>query len=82
VLPDVTGQSEDSTGPSDPPADRPTVQVGPSGAPEVTCDPPSAEGQHKYNRPPKPQEPKKSHVPELVWPTKAKPSVRSHPHST
>jgi hypothetical protein len=44
VLPDVTGQSEDITGPSDPPADRPTVQVGPSGAPEVTCDPPSAEG--------------------------------------
>jgi hypothetical protein len=82
VLPDVIGQSEDSTGPSDPPADRPTVQVGPSGAPEVTCDPPSAEGRHKYNRPPKPQEPKKSHVPELVWPTKAKPSVRSHPHST
>jgi hypothetical protein len=68
VLPDVTGQSEDSTGPSDPPADRPTVQVGPSGAPEVTCDPPSAEGRHKYNRPPKPQEPKKSHVPELVGP--------------
>jgi hypothetical protein len=31
---------------------------------------------------PKPQEPKKSPVPELVWPTKAKPSVRSHPHST
>jgi hypothetical protein len=58
------------------------VQVGPSGAPEVTCDPPSAEGRHKYNRPPKPQEPKNSHVPELVWPTKAKPSVRSHPHST
>jgi hypothetical protein len=82
VLPDVTGQSEDSTGPSDPPADRPTVQVGPSGAPEVTCDPHSAEGRHKYNRPPKPQEPKKSHVPELVWPTKAKPSVRPHPHST
>jgi hypothetical protein len=82
VLPDVTGQSEDSTGPSDPPADRPTVQVEPSGAPEVTCDPPSVEGRHKYNRPPKPQELKKSHVPELVWPTKAKPSVRSHPHST
>jgi hypothetical protein len=40
------------------------------------------EGWHKYNRPPKPEEPKKSHVPELVWPTKAKPSVRSHPHST
>jgi hypothetical protein len=82
VLPDMTGQSEDSTGPSDPPADRPTVQVGPSGAPEVTYDPPSAEGRHKYNRPPKPQELKKSHVPELVWPTKTKPSVRSHPHST
>jgi hypothetical protein len=82
VLPDVTRQSEDSTGPSDPPADRPTVQVGTSGAPEVTCNPPSAEGRHKYNRPPKPQELKKAHVPELVWPTKAKPSVRSHPHST
>jgi hypothetical protein len=82
VLPDVTGQSEDSTRPSDPLADHPTAQVGPSGAPEVTCDPPSAKGQHKYNRPPKPQEPKKSHVRELVWPTKAKPSVRSHPHST
>jgi hypothetical protein len=82
VLPDVNGQSEDSTGPSDPPADRPTAQVGPSGAPEVTYDPPSAEGRHKYNRPPKPQEPKKSHVPELVWPAKDKPSVRSHPHST
>jgi hypothetical protein len=61
VLPDVTGQSEDSTGPSDPLADRPTVQVGPSGAPEVTCDPPSAEDRHKYNRPPKPQE-QKSHM--------------------
>jgi hypothetical protein len=82
VSPDVTGQSEDSTGPSDPPVDHPTVQVGPSGAPEVTYDPPSAKGWHKYNWPPKPQEPKKSHVPELVWPTKAKPSVRSHPHST
>jgi hypothetical protein len=82
VLPDVTGQSEDSTGPSNPPADRPTVQVGPSGAPEVTCDLPSAEGRHKYNQPPKPQEPKKSHISELVWPTKAKPSIRSHSHST
>jgi hypothetical protein len=61
VLPDVTEQSEDSTRPSDPPADRPTVQVGPSGAPEVTYDPPSVEGRHKYNRPPKPQEPK-SHM--------------------
>jgi hypothetical protein len=58
------------------------VQVRLSGAPEVTYDPPSAEGQHKYNRPPKPQEQKKTHVPELVWPTKAKPSVRSHLHST
>jgi hypothetical protein len=59
VLPDVTRQSEDSTGPSGPPADHPTVQVRPSGAPEVTYDPPSAEDRHKYNRPPKPQEPKK-----------------------
>jgi hypothetical protein len=82
VLPDVTRQSGDSTGPSDPLADRSTAQVRPSGAPEVTCDPPSAEGRHKYNRPPKPQEQKKPHVPEFVWPTKAKPSVRSHPHST
>jgi hypothetical protein len=78
----VTGQSGDSTGPSGPLADRLTAQVGPSGAPEVTCDPPSAEGRHKYNRSPKPQEPKKSHVPELIWPTKAKPYVRFHPHST
>jgi hypothetical protein len=82
VLPDMTGQSGDSTGPFDPLADRPTAQVGTSGAPEVTCDLPSVEGRHKYNRPPKPQEPKKSHVLERVWPTKAKPSVRSHPHST
>jgi hypothetical protein len=71
VLPDVTGQSGDSTGPFGPLADRPTAQVGPSGAPEITCDPPSAEGRHKYNRSPKPQEPKKSHVPELIWPTRA-----------
>jgi hypothetical protein len=78
----VTRQSGDSIRPSDLLADRPTAQVGPSGTPEVTCDLPSAEGQHKYNRPPKPQEPKKSHVPELVWPTKAKLSVRSNPHST
>jgi hypothetical protein len=82
VLFDATGPFGNSTGPSDSLADRPTAQVGPSGAPEVTCDPPSAESRHKYNRPPKPQEPKKSPVPELVWPTKAKPSVRSHPHST
>jgi hypothetical protein len=54
VFPDVTGQSGDSTGPSGPLADRLTAQVGPSGAPEVTCDPPSAEGRHKYNRSPKP----------------------------
>jgi hypothetical protein len=31
---------------------------------------------------PSPKNQKKSHVPELVWPTKVKPSVRSHPHST
>jgi hypothetical protein len=62
VLPDVTGQSDDSigqtgdsTGPSGPLADRPTAQIGPSGALEVTYDPPSAEGRHKYNRPHKPQ---------------------------
>jgi hypothetical protein len=82
VLSDVIGPSGNSTGPFDPLADRSTTQVGPSGAPEVTYDPPSAKGRHKYNRPPKPQEPKKSRVPELVWPTKVKPSVRSHPHST
>jgi hypothetical protein len=82
TLSDATGPSVNSTGPSDPLADRPTAQVGPSGAPEVTCDPLSAEGRHKYNRPPKPQEPKKSPDPKFVWPTKAKPSVRSHPQST
>jgi hypothetical protein len=38
-LPDAAG-----TGPSGPFVDRPTAQVGPSGAPEITCDPPSAEG--------------------------------------
>jgi hypothetical protein len=82
MRPSATKQTPNITEPSDPLADRPTVQVGPSRAPEVTCDPLSVEGRHKYNRPPKTQEPKKSHVPELVWPTKAKPSVRSHPHST
>jgi hypothetical protein len=40
------------------------------------------EGQHKYSRPPKPQEPKKSPILETVWPTKAKHYVRSHPQST
>jgi hypothetical protein len=82
VLPDATGQSKNSTGPSDPLADCPTTQVGPSEAPEVACDPPNTEGRHKYSRPPKPQELKKSPGPKLVWPTKAKPSVRSHLHST
>lgn len=57
-LPDTAGQSGNNTGPSGPLADhsttqvgpsgpladRPTTQVGPSGAPEVTPDPPSAEG--------------------------------------
>jgi hypothetical protein len=82
VLPDATGESKNSIRPSNPLVDRPTAQGRPSGAPEVTCDPLSAEGRHKYSRPPKPQEPKKSSVSELVWPTKGKPSVRSHPHST
>jgi hypothetical protein len=71
-----------STGPSGPLTDRPTAQVGPSGAPEITRDPPIAEDQYKDSRPPNPQEPKKSPVAELVWPTKAKSSVCSHPHST
>jgi hypothetical protein len=44
ALPDTTGQSGNSTGPSGPLADHPTTQVGPSGAPEITYDPPSAEG--------------------------------------
>jgi hypothetical protein len=82
VLHDTTEQSGNSTGPSDPLADRPTAQVGQFGAPEVTCDPPSAKCRHKYSQTPKPQEPKKSPIPELFWPTKVKPSVRSHPHST
>jgi hypothetical protein len=36
----------------------------------------------EYSQSPKPQEPKKSPVTKLVWPTKVKLSVRSHPHST
>jgi hypothetical protein len=82
ALPDAVGQSRNSTRPSGPLADRPTAQVGPSGAPEITRDPPSAEGRYKDNRPPNPQEPEKSHVAELVWPAKATSSVCSHPHST
>jgi hypothetical protein len=82
ALLNTAGESGNSTGPSSPLTDRPAAQVGPSGAPEITRDPPSAEGQYKDSRPPKPQESKRSHVPELVWPIKAKPSVRSHPHST
>jgi hypothetical protein len=62
--------------------DCPTIVVGPSGAPEVSRDPPSAEGQYKDSRPPNPQESKKSPIAELVWPAKAKSSVCSHPHST
>jgi hypothetical protein len=54
VLPDATGQSGDSTGPSDTLTDHPAAHVGLSGALEVTCDPPSVQGRHKYNRPPKP----------------------------
>jgi hypothetical protein len=72
VLPDATGQSGNSIGSFDPLADRLTAQVGPSRAPEVTYDLPSAKVRHKYSRPPKPKEPKKSPVLELVWPTKAK----------
>ena len=48
----------------------------------MTWDPPSAEDRHKDSWPLKPQESKKSPVAELVWPAKAKSSVRSHPHST
>jgi hypothetical protein len=82
ALPDATGQSRNSIGPSGPLADHPTTQVGPSGAPEITCDPPSAEGRYKDSWSPNPQELKKSPVAELVWPAKAKSSVCSHPHST
>jgi hypothetical protein len=78
----MTGQSGYSTGPSCPFADHPTTQVGPFGAPKATYGPSSAENRHKYSRAPKPQEPEKSPVAELVWPVKAKSSVRSHPHST
>jgi hypothetical protein len=77
ALPDAAGIR-----PSGPFTDRPTAQVRPSGAPEITCDPPSAEGRHKDSRPHNPQEPEKSRVTELVWPAKAKSSVHSHPHST
>jgi hypothetical protein len=82
ALPNATGQSGNGIGPSGPLADRPTAQVEPSRAPEITCDPPSVEGQYKDSRPPNPQEPKKSYVAELVWLAKAKSSVCSHPHST
>jgi hypothetical protein len=82
VLPYADGQSGNSTGPFGPLADCPTAQVGPSGAPEITCDPPSAEGRYKDSRTPNPQEPKMSPIVELVRPAKAKSSVCSHPHST
>jgi hypothetical protein len=78
----VAGQSGNSTGPSGPLSDRPTAMVGPSRAPKITCDPPNAEGCHKDSGTPNPQESKKSPVVELIWPAKAKSSVRSHPHST
>jgi hypothetical protein len=78
----MTRQSGYSTGSSCPFTDRPTAQVGPFGAPKATCGMSSAENQHKYSRAPKPQEPEKSPVTELVWPAKAKSSVRSHLHST
>jgi hypothetical protein len=59
-----------------------TAQVEPPGTPKATCGQPSAEGRRKYSRPPKPKEPKRLHVIELVWPGKAKSSAHSHPHST
>jgi hypothetical protein len=81
VLPDMTRQSENSNGPSGPLTDCLAAQVRPSGAQEITCDPPSAEDRHKDSRPPNPQESKKSPSAELIWPAKAKSSVRSHSHS-
>jgi hypothetical protein len=82
VLPNEAEESRNSTGPFGPLAYRPTAQVGPSRAPEITRDPPSAEGRYKDSRPLNPQEPKMSPIIELVWPAKAKSSVCSHPHST
>jgi hypothetical protein len=61
ALPDVARQSGNSTRSSGPLANRPTTQVGLSGAPEITCDPPSVEDRHKDSRPPNPQE-SKSHL--------------------
>jgi hypothetical protein len=80
ALPDAARLSKNSTRPSGP--DHLTAQVGPSGAPEITCDPPSGEGRYKDSGPPNPQEPKKSPVAKLVWPAKAKSSVCSLPHLT
>jgi hypothetical protein len=62
VLIGATRQSGNSTRPFGPLADRPTTQVGPSGALESTYDRPSTEGRHKDSRPPKPQEPKRLHT--------------------
>jgi hypothetical protein len=87
----TTRQSGYSIGPSDPFVDRPTTQVGSSGIPEATCDRPSAEGSHKDSWPPEPHnvyhdkgnsgdEPKTSHVTELVWHARAKFSACSHLH--
>jgi hypothetical protein len=55
-MPDTTGQSVYSTRSSGPFVYYLTTQVKPSGIPEATCDRPSAKGQHKYSRPPEPQD--------------------------
>jgi hypothetical protein len=81
-LPNSTGQFGNSTGPSGSLVDRPTTQVGLIEAPESTFDWPSKEGRYKDIRPTKPQEPKRLHVAEFVWPAKTKSSAGSHPHLT
>jgi hypothetical protein len=51
ALPDAAEQFGNSTEPSGPLADRPTAQVRPSRAPEITRDPPSAEGRYIVGHP-------------------------------
>jgi hypothetical protein len=94
-MPNTIGPSRYSIGPYGPFSDRSTTVVRPSEIPEATCDhpSPSAESRHKDSRPPEPHdeyqddgssgdEPKKLHIIELVWSTKAKSSTHPYLHST
>lgn len=92
ALPGTIGRSGNSTGPSGLLAGCLTAEIGPSGAPEATCDWHNIEGRHKDSQTPEPQdkyhdynnsgdESKGSRVAEFVWFAKIKSSTHSRLHS-